>query len=219
VADQIQVLIADDHRLFREGLRLILAREEEIAVVGEASDGQNTVDLAGRLKPDVALLDIAMPLMSGIEVILPIRQRSPRTKSLMLTASQNEAKIFSALKAGAKGYLSKNASACDLIKAIRSVHQGDMWVERKLIAKYFETEANANFPVGDQEDIPKEPFTPREHEILLCLAKGCTNKEIAEALFISEKTVKSHLTRIFRKLNVPGRFQAVLYAIQLRLKS
>jgi DNA-binding NarL/FixJ family response regulator len=218
MADQIQVLIADDHRLFREGLRLILAQEEKIAVVGEASDGQKTVDLAGRLKPDVALLDITMPLMSGIEIILPIRQRSPKTKPLMLTASQDEAKIFSALKAGAKGYLSKNTRACDLIKAIRSVHQGEMWVERKLIAKYFETEANANFPVGDQEDLPMEPFTPREHEILLCLAKGCTNKEIAEALFIAEKTVKSHLTKIFRKLNVPGRFQAILYAIQLGLK-
>ena len=218
MTDQIQVLIADDHRLFREGLHLILAREEEIAVVGEASDGQKTVDLAGRLKPDVALLDITMPLMSGIEIILPIRQRSPKTKSLMLTASQDEAKIFSALKAGAKGYLSKNTSACDLIKAIRSVHQGDMWVERKLIARYFETEANANFPVRDQEDMPKEPLTPRESEILLCLAKGCTNKEIAKALFIAEKTVKSHLTKIFRKLNVPGRFQAILYAIQLGLK-
>jgi len=212
VNDQIQVLIADDHRLFREGLRLILAREEEIAVVGEALDGRKTVDLAGRLKPDVILLDITMPLMSGIEIILPIRQRSPKTKSLMLTASQDEAKIFSALKAGAKGYLSKNTSASDLIKAIRSVHQGEMWVERKLIAKYFETEVNY------QEDIPKEPFTPREYEILLCLVKGCTNKEIAEALFIAEKTVKSHLTRIFRKLNVTGRFQAILYAIQSGLK-
>lgn len=218
MAGKIQVLIADDHRLFREGLRLILAREEKIAVVGEASEGQKTVELAGRLKPDVALLDITMPLMSGIEVILPIRQISPKTKPLMLTASQDEAKIFSALKAGARGYLSRNTSPCGLIKAIRSVHQGDMWVERKLIARYFEKEADANSPVRVQEDMAMPPFTPREHEILLCLAKGCTNKEIAEALFISEKTVKSHLTKIFRKLNVPGRFQAILYAIHMGLK-
>lgn len=218
MAGKIQVLIADDHRLFREGLRLILAREEKIAVVGEASEGQKTVELAGRLKPDVALLDITMPLMSGIEVILPIRQISPKTKPLMLTASQDEAKIFSALKAGARGYLSRNTSPCDLIKAIRSVHQGDMWVERKLIARYFEKETHANSPVRVQEDMAMPPFTPREHEILLCLAKGCTNKEIAEALFISEKTVKSHLTKIFRKLNVPGRFQAILYAIHMGLK-
>jgi DNA-binding NarL/FixJ family response regulator len=136
----------------------------------------------------------------------------------MLTASQDEAKIFSALKAGARGYLSRNTSPCDLIKAIRSVHQGDMWVERKLIARYFEKETHANSPVRVQEDMAMPPFTPREHEILLCLAKGCTNKEIAEALFISEKTVKSHLTKIFRKLNVPGRFQAILYAIHLGLK-
>ena len=173
MADQIQVLIADDHRLFREGLRLILAREEEIAVVGEASDGQKTVDLAGRLKPDIALLDITMPLMTGIEIILPIRQKSPKTKSLMLTASQDEAKIFSALKAGAKGYLSKNTSARALIKAIRSVHQGDMWVERKLIARYFEKEANATSPITDQEDMPSKPLTAREQEILHCLTKGC----------------------------------------------
>ena len=218
MVDQIQVLIADNHRLFREGLRLILAREEKIAVVGEASEGHKTVELAGRLKPDVALLDITMPLMSGIEVILPIRQISPKTKPLMLTASQDEAKIFSALKAGARGYLSKHTSPCDLIKAIRAVHQGDMWVERKLIARYFEKETHANSPVRVQEDMEMPPFTPREHEILLCLAKGCTNKEIAEALFISEKTVKSHLTKIFRKLNVPGRFQAILYAIHMGLK-
>jgi two-component system NarL family response regulator len=217
MVDRIQILIADDHRLFREGLHMILDREKEIEVVGEASDGRQTVDLAGSLKPDVALLNITMPVMNGIEVILPIKQRSPKTKPIMLAASQDEDKIFNALRAGAKGYLSKNTSSRDLIKAIHSVHHGDMWVERKLIARYFEREANANFPVTDRENIPNSTFTPREHDILRCLSTGCTNKEIGEALFISEKTVKSHLTRIFRKLNVPGRFQAILNAIQLGL--
>lgn len=218
MVDRIQILIADDNRLFREGLYMILAREEEIEVVGEASDGPQTVELAGNLRPDVALLGISMPVMDSIEVILPIRKRSPQTKLLMLTTSQDEAKIFSALKAGARGYLSKNTSSCDLIKAIRSVHQGDLWVERKLIAKYFEREANAHYPVTERDDMNNRKFTSREHDILRCLTTGCSNKEIADSLFISEKTVKSHLTRIFRKLDVSGRFQAILYAIQLGLK-
>jgi DNA-binding NarL/FixJ family response regulator len=211
---RIQVIIADDHRLFREGIRLILREEADIQIVGEAANGLQTLSLVERLKPDVALLDIAMPEMDGIQVILPLRRKSPRTKALMLTASVDEVKIFESLKAGAKGYLSKDSSISDLTKAIRAVHRGELWVERKVLSRFFDQEAAVNSGASNPLDKTKEGLTPREQEILRLLVTGRTNKEIAEELFISEKTVKSHLNSIFRKLNVTRRLQAILYAIR-----
>jgi DNA-binding NarL/FixJ family response regulator len=210
---RIQVLIADDHRLFREGIRRILREETDIQIVGEAADGLQTIIVVEDLKPDVVLLDIAMPEMDGIQVILPMRQKSPHTKPLMLTASVDEAKIFKSLKAGAKGYLSKDSSVSDLTKAIRAVHRGELWVERKLICRFFDQEAAVNSGGGNLRDKTKEGLSPREQEVLRLLATGCTNKEIADELFISEKTVKSHVNSIFRKLNVTRRLHAILYAI------
>jgi DNA-binding NarL/FixJ family response regulator len=210
---RIQVIIADDHRLFREGIRLILREEADIQIVGEAANGLQTLSAVEHLKPDVVLLDIAMPEMDGIQVIVPLRQKSPRTKALMLTASVDEAKIFKSLKAGAKGYLSKDSSVSDLVKAIRAVHRGELWVERKLISRFFDQEAAVNSGGGNPRDKTEEGLTPREQEVLRLLVTGCTNKEIGEKLFISEKTVKSHLNSIFRKLNVTRRLQAILYAI------
>jgi DNA-binding NarL/FixJ family response regulator len=206
---QIRVVIADDHRLFREGLRLMLARDEHIEIVGEASDGLQTMHVVEDLRPDVVLLDIKMPTMNGIEVIRSIREESPRTKPLMLTGTRDETMIFKALREGAKGYLSKDASISDLLKAIQAVHQGEMWVERKLIARFFDRDSQWE----DEEARTNNELTSREQEVLRSLAQGWTNREIAQALFISEKTVKSHLNRIFRKLNVTRRLQAILYAI------
>jgi len=215
---QIRVVIADDHRLFREGLGRILAHEEDIEIVGEAADELQAIDLINDLKPDVLLLDISMPRMDCIDLIPPIRKESPKTKPLMLTFAKDEAMIFKALRAGAKGYLSRDASLSDLVKAIRAVHRGEMWVERKLIARFFEREAIAEFQGGDQKGGTDKELTPREEEVLHCLAKGWTNKEIGQDLFISEKTVKSHLSKIFRKLNVTRRLQAILHVIQQGLK-
>ncbi len=211
---QIRVVIADDHRLFREGLRLMLARDEHIEIVGEAADGLQTIHLVEDLRPDVVLLDIKIPTMNGIEVIPSIRQESPKTKALMLTAAMDEAMIFKSLKAGAKGYLSKDASVSDLLKAIQTVHQGEMWVERKLITRFFDRDSQWE----DEEARANKKLTSREQEVLRSLAQGLTNKEIAQALFISEKTVKSHLNSIFRKLNVTRRLQAILYAIHQGVK-
>lgn len=210
---RIRVVIADDHRLFREGLRLILSREGGIDIVGEATNGLQTIEVVSDLQPDVVLLDITMPGMDGIEVIRPVKEKSPETKPLMLTARMDEPMIFKALKAGAKGYLSKDACVSDLIKAIQAVHQGELWVERKLIARFVDGEAGAEVKGEDRPGRPREALTPREEEVLRLLASGGTNKEIAQVLFISEKTVKSHLNRIFRKLNVTRRLQAILYAI------
>lgn len=213
MGSKIRVVIADDHGLFREMLRLTLRREGSVKIVGEAANGRQTIDVISDLKPDIVLLDSTMPEMGGIEVLPVIREKNLKTKALMLTANMNETVIFKALKGGAKGYLSKDVSLSDLIKAIQAVHKGELWVERKLMARFFDKEATVSPKEEARAGRPKMVLTPREKEILSILSTGCTNKEIAKALFISEKTVKSHLNSIFRKLNVTRRLQAILQAI------
>ena len=212
---KIRIVIVEDHRLFREGLRLGLNGEESFEIVGEAANGLQAIDVISDLKPDVVLLDITMPELSGIEVIPIIKQKSPGTKTLMLTASKDEIKIFISLKAGAKGYLSKNTTISDLIKAIKVVNKGQLWVERKLVARYFNGDITADIGREDRQENPKKDLTPREQDVLRLLIKGSTNKEIANDLFISEKTVKSHLNKIFKKLDVSRRLDAILCAIKL----
>ena len=214
MGDQIRVVIADDHMLLREMLCQILRQETGIEVVGEAGNGLQAINVISDLKPDIVLLDIIMPEMDGIKVLPVIREKSPKTKALMLTVAKDEAMILKALKAGAKGYLSKDVSISDLIKAIQAVHQGELWVERKLMARFFEGEAIADPKYEDLPGKTKEGLTQREQEVLRLLTKGSTNKELAKALFISEKTIKSHLNSIFRKLKVSRRLQAILYAIK-----
>lgn len=211
---KIRVVIADDHRLFREMLRLTMRREGDIKIVGEAANRRQTIDVISDLKPDIVLLDSTMPEMDGIEVLPAIREKSLKTKALMLTANKDEAVIFKALKGGTKGYLSKDVSINDLIKAIKAVHIGELWVERKLMARFFDREAIADSKGEGRAGRPKKGLTPREKEVLCILTTGCTNKEIAQALFISEKTVKSHLNSIFKKLNVTRRLQAILQTIK-----
>jgi len=212
---KIRIVIVEDQRLFREGLRLILNGEESLEVVGEAGNGLQAIDVISSLKPDVVLLDITMPELSGIELIPIIRQKSPETKALMLTASKDEAKVLKSLKAGAKGYLSKNVSTSVLFKAIKVVHEGELWVERKLGANLFHESIAAYSDREYRQKNTKKNLTPREQDVLCLLTKGCTNKEIANKLFISEKTVKSHLNKIFKKLKVSRRLDAVLSAIKL----
>jgi two-component system response regulator DegU len=210
---QIRVVIADNHRLIREGLSLILKREESIQIIGEAVNGLQTINVVNDLKPDVVLLDIRMPEMDGIQVIPSIRYKSPKTKALMLTGTMDEDRIFKSLKVGAKGYLSMDSSASDLAKAIKAVQRGELWVERKLMSKFFENEASNNSNGANPRKKTLEGLTLREQEVLRHLAAGLSNKEIGEDLFISEKTVKSQLNSIFKKLNVTRRLQAILYAI------
>jgi DNA-binding NarL/FixJ family response regulator len=214
MSGKIKVVIADDHALFREMLRLAMSRDGGIKIVGEAANWQQTIDVIGDLKPDIVLLNSTMPEMDSIEALPAIREKSLETKALMMKANNNEAAIFKALKGGAKGYLSKDVNISDLIKAIKAVHTGELWVERKLIARFFDREAIADSKEEGRPGRPKKVLTPREKEVLCILTTGCTNKEIAQALFISEKTVKSHLNSIFKKLNVTRRLQAILEAIK-----
>jgi len=211
----IRVVIADDHSLFRAGLRLILSEEEIVEIVGEAANGVQAIDIITDLKPDVVLLDLAISEMDGIQILTAIKQTSPETKALMFNAAVtvDEEMIFKSLKLGAKGYLSKNLASCNLIKAIKAVQRGEMWIERKLMSKFFATEQRNVLSMEDQAKKTNTGLTAREQEVLSVLTKGLTNKEIAEILCISEKTVKTHLNSIFRKLNVTRRLQAILYAI------
>ena len=211
---KIRIVIVEDHRLFREGLRLILSGEGSFEIVGESVNGLQAIDVISDLKPDVVLLNISMPELDGIQVIPIIKQKSPETKALMLTASMDQDKILEALKAGAKGYLSKNTTISGLIKAIKVVNKGQLWVERKLIAGYFNGDITADIGREDRQEKTKGELTPREQDVLRLLIKGFTNKEIANGLFISEKTVKSHLNKIFKKLNVSRRLDAILCTIK-----
>ena len=210
---QIRVVVADDHKLVRDLFRFVLHEEENIQMVGEAANGTQAMYVIRDLKPDVLLLNDILPEMNAREFIPPIRRKSPNTKALMLSDTKDEAAIFQALRAGARGCISMNASSSDLIKAIRTVHRGELWIKRRLIAKYFENETGADPSEGAEKSVTDEVLTPRETEILRCLATGCTNKDIGETLFISDKTVKCHLNSIFRKIHVTRRLQAILYAI------
>lgn len=212
--DNVNVVIADDHRLYREAIGSILSSEETIRIIGEVSTGFQAVITINELKPDVALLGINMNNINDLDFISPLREKSPDTKPLLLSNTLNDTMIFRALEAGIRGYISKNTSSPDLVKAIHTVHRGELWAERKLIAKYFEEESLAESNRGNGDLGIEEDLSAREIEVLKVLTTGCTNKEIAQALFISEKTVKSHLNRIFRKLKVTRRLEATLCAIK-----
>lgn len=213
----IRIAIVEDHRLFREGLRLILAGEKDIKIVGEAQNGLQAIEMIDELQPEVILLDLNMPVMDGFQVLKRLKQKQCATKALLLTASREDAKIIKSLNLGAKGYLTKNASSSDLIKAIKAVSDGQLWIERKLITLLFNEPNVGGEAVGAEQQEINETLTQREHEVLGLLTKGMSNNKIAKRLYISEKTVKSHLNSIFKKLNVNRRLEAILYAIKLGL--
>jgi DNA-binding NarL/FixJ family response regulator len=209
----IQLIIASS-RLWCEGLSLILAREPNFELVGEALDGPQAIDLCCRLKPDVLLSDLTEPEINSLRVIQSIKDEGSKTKPLVITAFQSETEIFAALKVGAKGFISKRSSSRELVKAIHAVHGGELWVERKLVAKYIEAETISDYQRVDGVGRKGRKLTPRELDVLCCLPKGSTNKEIADILCISEKTVKCHMNSIFKKLGISQRLQATIYAIQ-----
>ncbi len=208
---QITVLIADDDTLLREGLHLLLAQYKDIQVVGEAVDGLQALSMAEALQPDILLLDVSMPEASGLQILPKIRARSPRTKVLMLSGFSGDTFVAEALQHGARGYLLKTATHKDLVKAIRVTHAGDIWAERKLLAQALEgvlqRAADGQLPLA----VTWENLTDREYEIVRWAVQGMTNKEIAMKLGISHKTVKTHLTNVFGKLNVTRRGQLVQY--------
>jgi DNA-binding NarL/FixJ family response regulator len=212
---KIRIVIAEENTLFRECLRFILNENENIEIVGEAINGLQAVEVISDLKPDVALVDIIMPKLNGIGVLQAIKRKSPGTKVLILMATMDEEMALEAMKAGARGYLHEIGSVLNLFKGIKAVHEGEVWVERKVMTKFFDTQGAASLGKDERPKKTREALTPREQEVLCLLTKGSTNKEIAQTLFISEKTVKSHLNSIFRKLNVSRRLQAILRAMKL----
>ena len=212
--DKIRVVIVDDHRLFREALCKTLPQENGIKIVGEAWDAKQGILIMADLKPDVVLLSTAMHENDLLELIKFTRLKSPETKVIILTGIPDEKMIFRAIHAGAKGYISNVASLSDLIKAVKAVQQGELWIERKMLGKFFKGNKNSNFKLLDGYRNKKDLLTPREKEVLSYLVKGLSNKEIGKSLFISEQTVKCHLNHVFQKIHVTSRPEAILHAIR-----
>lgn len=209
----IKVVIADDHTLFREGLKRILSLEKDVFVVGEASRGDEVAKVVERAKPDVLLLDLKMPKGDLVQTLLEVHEKNPTTKVLVLTAFSEDENILNAAKGGAKGYVLKGISSLTLLQAIKTVHGGGLWIDKELpSAEAFEEIAREQLAsyVGEPANEAVKSLTKRELEILRLVAEGLTNEEIGKKIFISEKTVKTHLTNIFDKLKVNNRFKAAL---------
>jgi DNA-binding NarL/FixJ family response regulator len=218
VADElIRVLIADDHELFRRGLRMVLEDAEGIAVVGEAGNGQRAVELARELVPDVVVMDVRMPVLSGIEAAQQIKAEEPGTRILVLTISDEEDDLYEAIRAGANGYLLKEISIDEIGDAVRSIHGGQSLISPSMASKLLDEFAAMIRKEERREQVPAPRLTPREMEVLQHVAQGMHNREIAKALFISENTVKNHVRNILEKLHLHSRMEAVVYAVREKL--
>ena len=210
MSDKIQVVIVDDHPLFRDGLIQTLKAEPDIEIVGQAGSAGEAIELVAELVPDVVLLDITIP-GSGLKAAQNIAASSPITKIIMLTASEAEEDVLTALKAGARGYILKGVSGPELVKIVRNVNAGEAYVTPHLAASLL-TEMNGGPASRRSTSGPLDELTERERQILEQLAAGSSNKEIAQRLFLSEKTVKHYMTNILQKLHVRNRVEAALLA-------
>jgi two-component system NarL family response regulator len=215
--EPIRVVIADDHALFRRGLEMVLAVEPDIEVVGEASDGAEVVDLAVEHAPDLVLMDVRMPVRSGIEATKAIKEAVPQTRVLMLTISDEEEDLYDAIKAGASGYLLKEISIDEVAAAIRSVHAGQSLLSPSMATKLLNEFAAMARKDAQREQAPAPRLTEREMQVLGHVAKGLNNRDIAQQLFISENTVKNHVRNILEKLHLHSRMEAVVYAVREKL--
>lgn len=205
---KIRVLIADDHPVVREGLAAMLSREPDIDVVGEAQDGQEAVDRAGTLKPNVILMDLMMPKVGGVDAIRMIRERHPAVQTIVLTTYGDDDSIFQGIAAGARGYLLKDAPRDELFRAIRAVARGESLLQPAVATRLLDRFTRP------KNEVAQETLTERELEVLRLLSKGSANKQIGVSLKISESTVKTHVANIFQKLNVSDRTEAVTVALQ-----
>ncbi len=206
----IRILIADDHMVVRQGLRMFLSLDPDLEIVGEAADGAEAVKKAHELKPDVVLMDLLMPVMDGISAIGAIRRELPDTEVLALTSVLEDALVIGAVKAGAIGYMLKDTHADELCRAIKAAAAGQVQLSPRAAARLMREVRVPDSP---------ETLTERETEVLRLLAQGQSNKEIASTLTIGEKTVKTHVSNILSKLGVQSRTQAALYAVRIGLVS
>ncbi|NLD42500.1 MAG: response regulator transcription factor [Chloroflexi bacterium] len=212
----IRILLADDHVMVREGTRRILEREPDLLVIAEAGDGREAVDLVARERPDVAIVDISMPVMNGIEATKGIKAISPRTAVLVLSAYDDDEYVFAILEAGAAAYLLKNARSSELIEAVRRVHAGEAVLDPGVASKVLRR-MGLGEPAQDQAR--ENPLTERELDVLRLAGRGLSNREIALQLHVSPRTVQAHLANIFGKLQVSSRTEAVMTGLRRGLLS
>ena len=209
---RIKVVVADDHAIVREGVRMILAREQDIEVVGEAGDGQQALDLVASLRPQVVIMDISMPGMGGIEATQRVKTKHPEVQVLALTMHEDETYVFQLLRAGAAGYVLKRAAAQALVQAVRAAAKGEAFlypsIARKVVEDYLR-----RVETGEERE-RYDGLTTREKEILTLIAQGLSNQQIAEKLYISIKTVQTHRAHILEKLGLHDRTELVRYAIR-----
>lgn len=210
--DKIRVLVVDDHPIVREGLRSLLEAEDYIEIVGEASDGQEAVHKMLGLVPDVVLMDIRMAGMDGVEATRQIKQQNPSVKIVILTSYDDDEQVFEAIRSGASGYVLKDVHPDQLLRAIRTVADGYSLMSPPVARKVQSEFERLAKPRGAVTEDEATPLTVRENEVLALIARGYNNREIAATLSISEKTVKTHISNIFAKLQITDRAQAVLYA-------
>lgn len=204
----ISILIVDDHAVVRQGLRMFLSLDEEFEVVGEAANGQEAVDMARDLEPDVVLMDLLMPVLSGIEAIPIIRESVPNTEIIALTSVLDNGSVVSAVKAGAIGYLLKDTQSDELLRSIKSAAAGQVQLSPQATAMLVQEVRVPDSP---------ESLTEREVDVLRLIAQGYSNREIADKLVLGEKTIKTHVSNILSKLQLASRTQAALYAVRIGL--
>jgi DNA-binding NarL/FixJ family response regulator len=214
----IRVLLVDDQALFREGLETLLSVHKDIQVVGQASNGQEAVEVAAQVHPDVALMDVRMPILNGVRATRRLKRALPECRVIVLTTFDDDEYVFDALRAGAVGYLLKDVASARLVEAIRATARGESILEPSVAAKVIAefTRVSSMVPSAQMEQLV-EPLSERELEVLAGIARGYSNKEIASQLYIAEGTVKNHVTHILGKLGVRDRTQAALKARELGL--
>ena len=211
--DVIRILIVDDHEMVRDGLAVMLARQDDFSVVGEAQNGLEAVEKTRELQPDVVLMDLRMPELNGVDAMRRIREELPDLKFLVLTTYDTDEYIFDAIEAGAKGYLLKDASREDLFRAVRAVHRGESLIEPGVQSRLLDRLAQLSRQATQTSS--NDTLSGRETEVLQLMAHGSANKAIAAVLSISESTVKTHVSNIFQKLEVGQRTEAVTKAMSL----
>ena len=210
----VRILVADDHAIFRDGLRKLLDGAEDVQIIGEASNGNECVKMLARLKPDILLLDLRMPEKDGLGVLEEINFDTVQTRVIVLTAAEDDRDVVRAMRLGARGVVLKQSASDLLLKSIRKVHDGEIWLDNRMTAEVIDA-FKKSAEAGQRREKPL--LSDREKEIVQLVAQGFRNREIGEKLFISEQTVKNHLHNIFDKLGVSDRLELALYAIHHRL--